>query len=120
MGYMTLGEAAKAAGVSKATISKSLAKGRLSYVSKDTTGYQIDPAELFRVFPLKPTSVVSSERLETHDETASLRVLRAELDAARELLAELKADRDAWREQAQRLALPAPDGERRRRFLGIF
>ena len=37
-----------------------------------------------------------------------------------ELVAELKADRDAWREQAQRLALPAPDNERRRRFLGIF
>jgi hypothetical protein len=35
-------------------------------------------------------------------------------------VAELKADRDAWREQAQRLALPAPDNERRRRFLGIF
>jgi excisionase family DNA binding protein len=120
MGYMTLGEAAHYAGVSKSTISKALTKGRLSYVSKDTSGYQIDPAELFRVFPPKPTETVSSERLETPTETGDLRVLRAELDAARELVAELKADRDAWREQAQRLALPAPDNERRRRFLGIF
>lgn len=120
MAYLTLGEAAKAAGVSKATISKALAKGRLSYVSKDTAGYQIDPAELFRVFPPKHTETVSAERLETPSETADLRVLRAELEAARELVAELKADRDAWRDQAQRLALPAPDGTPRRRFLGIF
>lgn len=120
MAYMTLGEAAKAAGVSKATISKALAKGRLSYVSKDTAGYQIDPAELFRAFPPKPPETLNTERLATHPETVDLRVLRAELDAARELVAELKADRDAWRDQAQRLALPAPDGERRRRFLGIF
>lgn len=106
---LTLGQAAKETGLSKATISKSLKNGRLSYVAKTAAGYEIDPAELFRVFPPKPTETVSSERLETPQETGS-EADRREIQLLREQLAEVRADRDAWRDQAQRalLALPAP------------
>jgi hypothetical protein len=47
----TLGTAAKAAGVSKSTIHRAIKSGRMSVRDKDGAGYQIDPAELFRVFP---------------------------------------------------------------------
>jgi hypothetical protein len=47
----TLGTAAKAAGVSKSTIHRAIKSGRMSARTKDGSGYQIDPAELFRVFP---------------------------------------------------------------------
>ena len=47
----TLGEAAKAAGVSKPTISKAIKSGRLSAEQKPDGSYSIQAAELFRVFP---------------------------------------------------------------------
>lgn len=106
---LTLGQAAKEVTVSKATISKALKSGRLSYISKSAAGYEIDPAELFRVFPPKPHETVSSEHHETPVATGS-EADRREIQLLREQLAEARADRDAWRDQAQRalLALPAP------------
>jgi hypothetical protein len=49
--YLSLGKAAKEAGVAKFTISKAWSSGKLSYRGKNSDGYQIDPAELFRVYP---------------------------------------------------------------------
>lgn len=103
--YLSLGEASKAANVSKSTISKSLKSGRLSYVEKTSAGYRIDPSELFRVFPKKQAEIVSSERFETPSNTSELAVLRVRLEAAEKLALSMKEERDAWREQAQRLAL---------------
>lgn len=47
---LTLGQAAKEVGLSKPTISEAIKKGKLS-AKKDGHQYQIDPAELFRVWP---------------------------------------------------------------------
>ena len=47
----TLGTAAKAAGVSKSTIHRAIKRGTISARSKGEGGYEIDPAELHRVFP---------------------------------------------------------------------
>ncbi len=106
---LTMGQAAKETGVSKATLSKALKTGRLSYVAKSTAGYEIDPAELFRVFPAKPTATVEGERSETHREQLLLDdAHRREVLLLREQLDEVRIDRDAWREQAQRLALAGP------------
>ena len=109
MVYLSLGQAAKEAGLSKATISKALKTGRLSYVSKSTAGFQIDPAELFRVFAPKPLVTGESERLQTPVETGKSEADRFELQLLRERVEDLQKDRDAWREQAQRLALTGPE-----------
>lgn len=109
MATLTMGQAAKETGVSKATLSKALKSGRLSYVAKSTAGYEIDPAELFRVFPPKPSAPVEGERSETHREHLFLDdAHRREVQLLREQLDEVRTDRDAWREQAQRLALAGP------------
>jgi len=109
MATLTMGQAAKETGVSKATLSKALKNGRLSYVTKTTAGYEIDPAELFRVFPPKPSASVEGERSETHREHLLLDdAHRREVQLLREQLDEVRVDRDAWREQAQRLALAGP------------
>lgn len=63
--YLTLGQAAKEAGVAKSTISKALSSGKLSYREKNSDGYKIDPAELFRVFP--KTSKLSSDEPAAND-----------------------------------------------------
>lgn len=47
----TLGSAARAAGVSKSTINRAIKRGTISARSKEGGVYEIDPAELHRVFP---------------------------------------------------------------------
>jgi hypothetical protein len=111
----TLGEAAKATGKSKATISKAIKSCRVS-ARKDETGmFHIDPSELHRVYP--PT--VSSEQKETPtrtpekaDSDGTIRELQARLEAAHErlsdkdaVIADIKEDRDRWRQQATALLI---------------
>ena len=109
----TLGEAAKATGKSKATISKAIKSGRISAVKDEAGTFQIDPSELHRVYPL----TVSSERNETPNHTPRntendglVRELQARLEAAHDRLADkegvisdLREDRDKWRQQATAL-----------------
>jgi hypothetical protein len=63
--YLTLGKAAREAGVAKSTISKALASGKLSYYEKNSEGYKIDPAELFRVYP--KTTKTDADELMSND-----------------------------------------------------
>ena len=49
--YLTLGEAEKEVGVTKSTISRAIKDGRMSANRNENGHYQIDPAELFRVYP---------------------------------------------------------------------
>lgn len=109
----TLGEAAKATGKSKATISKAIKSGRISAIKRDTGEFQIEPAELHRVYPI----TAHSEHKETpetppekSDNDGLIRELRARLEAAQERLADketviedLREDRDRWRQQATAL-----------------
>ena len=78
----TLGQAAKATGKSKSTISKALKKGTISYLEKHSSGYVIDASELFRVFPQKTDENAKNERLETPDfntdQHLELELLKAE------------------------------------------
>jgi hypothetical protein len=48
--FFTVGEAAKAARRSKATISNAIKTGRLSVHERAESGYKIAASELFRVF----------------------------------------------------------------------
>jgi hypothetical protein len=48
---ITLGEASRRTGKSKAAITKAIGTGRLSAAKSETGDWQIDPAELFRVYP---------------------------------------------------------------------
>lgn len=128
----TLGEAAKATGKSKATISKAIKNGRIS-ASKDESGtFRIDPAELHRVYPV----AVNSEQFETpvnapvsQEHTPEIMELKARLEAAHErlsdrdvVIADLREDRDKWRQQATALlADQRPKGPPKslwKRFLG--
>ena len=114
----TLNQAAKASGRSKGTISKALAKGQLSYVSKTDKGYQIDAAELFRVFPKNVSAPKGKVRLETGEKPSENIFLEREIALLREQmemmvqererercllnssLEDLQKDRDYWRQQA--------------------
>ncbi len=114
----SMGEAARQAGVSKATIHRHIKSGKLSAARKDDGSYAIDPAELFRAYPApkqpETVSVRQHETPTTPDETAR------EIVLLRERIEDLKQDRDAWRQQAERLLLNAPDSKRSGGFLGLF
>ena len=102
----TLGTAAKATGKSKGTIRNAITKGRLSASKNDKGEYEIDPAELHRVFePVQSTPELNAatplnsppaHQADTAALEAQIKLLREMLDLANTNAAE-------WRDQAQRL-----------------
>ena len=93
---LTLGQAAKETGISKPTISKSINKGRLSATKSEQGQYQIDPAELLRVFPPASKPPVSDLQDETPVYTKGLQreleVLREERTRERQQLEAMISD----------------------------
>ncbi len=110
---LSASQAAKETGKSIPTITRAIEKGLFTAEKIDNGkgghGYQIDPAELFRVFPRKektPSITPNTLGTETPNETGVLEVelkfLREKLADRDSQLAELRTDRDAWKEQAER------------------
>jgi hypothetical protein len=80
----TLGQAAKQSGVSKTAISRAIKSGRLSATRSETGDYQIDPAELFRVYPASVNRDTQTERDATPQDATLLRAELAILNEERE------------------------------------
>ncbi len=53
---LTMGQTAKQAGISKATLSRAIKSGKISAKKNTRGGWDIDPAELFRVYPATPVT----------------------------------------------------------------
>ena len=112
----TLNEAAKATGKSKTTIHRALKSGKISAVKLDSGAYAIEPSELHRVFPLIPPER-NEERSTRNDMDHSsndygtlhiqLKTIEKERERERqqlqETIADLREDRDRWRQQATAL-----------------
>jgi hypothetical protein len=98
---ITLAQAAERCGVNRSTLLRAVKSSRISGARDDAGNWTVDPAEVFRVFPPKQTP----QPAQASPGDAATDALVAELRA---VIADLRSDRDAWREQAQRLALPAP------------
>lgn len=119
----TLGTAAKATGKSKATIHRAIKGGVLSASRSDDGSYEIDPAELHRVYP--PVSSEGSREQEvrryaTPEETGLLRqendFLKQQLEREREFSQELSrrldeeaAERRKAADEIRRLTLMITD-----------
>jgi hypothetical protein len=116
----TLGQAAKATGKSKTTIQRAVAKGLISGEKGQNGEYRIDPSELHRVFPLKnsgtvPDNTVWNETRPYGDPAelaARIKGLEEMLVREREALEEIRADRDAWKQQATALLTGPPQSGR--------
>jgi hypothetical protein len=102
----TLAEAAAACGVNKSTVLRAVKSGRISGTRDDLGVWHVEAVELHRVFPPVASAAASTEAMPHHaPPDPATDALVAELRA---VIADLRRDRDEWREQAQRLALPAP------------
>ncbi len=110
---LNLREAAEQVGTSKSSIFRAIKSGKLSATRDDHGGVQIDPAELARAFPPAPPKPPKPERAESdfaghHEIAIRSAALAVETKLLREMLEEMRRDRDTWRTQAERLLLAAP------------
>ena len=109
----TLGDAAKATGKSKTTLHRAIKSGKISAVKSEDGSYSIDPSELHRVF--SPVTQVTPKEVILRDATEhqsnTLETLRSQLEMQgkerererallQETIADLREDRDKWRQQA--------------------
>jgi hypothetical protein len=110
----TLGQAAKAVGMSKTSILRSIKAGRISAGRDELGQWAIEPCELHRVYPPltqdTDTGNGTGERAVTGGETALAEAhARAGLAEARmsdfkSMLDDIREQRDRWQQQAERLA----------------
>ena len=100
MPTFTLGTASQATGTAKSTILRAIKAGRLSAARTEDGSWSIDPVELNRCFPLLAVPGAPSPQPQPeHDAMAD--VLVAELRA---MLADVRRERDLWREAPERTA----------------
>jgi hypothetical protein len=100
---LSASQAAKKVGKSVPTITRAIKKGRLSAEPREGGGWIIEASELFRVWPaISGESDVTQIILgsETPSETSAL---EREVELLREMLEETRAERDSWKDQAQRV-----------------
>ena len=118
MEKLSLNKAAKEASVAKSTLLEALNSGRMSAGKNDKGHWQIDPSELFRVFPKtgytgrekpKPTPSYSLQK------TTENGALEVEVKMLREMLEETRADRDSWKDQSQKITALIEDQSARKK-----
>ena len=110
----TLGQASKATGKTKAAISQAIAANRISAAKDELGRWQIDPAELHRVYPIKSSQVDDSEHQPIKNQTVEIERLKATVDGLERLCRQIEGERDSLRE---RLDL---EGEERRKLTAIL
>jgi len=120
---LSLFEAATAAGIAKSTIWRAVKAGRISATRTVTGTYQVDPAELFRVFPAMPKNIEMKQPA-LAVEPGVIPALEAQISALKEVsgllkeqLEDTRKDRDAWRIQAESSQRLLVDARPRRRSL---
>lgn len=96
--YLTLGQAAEMCGWSKGAISKAIKSGKMSVHDKTTAGFQLDPAEVLRVFPVK-VETGQNEQSETPSKHIINSAVSSEVDALRQQIATAETERNREREQ---------------------
>ncbi|MCF2873027.1 hypothetical protein L0664_18335 [Octadecabacter sp. G9-8] len=96
--YLTLGQAAEMCGWSKGAISKAIKSGKMSVHEKTKAGFQLDPAEVLRVFP-KKTETSLNEQLETSEKHSVNSAVSTEVNALRQQIAIAELERTREREQ---------------------
>ena len=105
---LTLGQAAKHTGVSKSYLSKLIRTGKITAERQPNGEFRIDPSELERIAEIRSQGRAENslqERLDTHEKTSWERerdTLMLLLHDREHQIQDLRQERDAWRQQAER------------------
>ena len=102
----TLSQAAKEVGKAKSSLFKAIKNGKMSALKNEEGQYQIDPAELYRVFPCEQKN--EQARTEENNGKTTLieekvKYLEREIGRLERTETDLREDRDHWRRQATAL-----------------
>jgi len=127
---LTMGQAAKEAGISKSTLSRAIKTGKVSAVKNAKGGWDINAAELFRVYPRNTATGAGNGSMkqnvtpaETPPGTDTLRAeidgLKAQLELMRESIEDLKEQREGWQKQAEAQQRLLADNRPRRSWFGL-
>jgi hypothetical protein len=100
---LSASQAAKKVGKSVPTITRAIKKGKLTAKPRDGGGWVIDAAELFRVWPAVSNDTDATPPLLGRETPIETSALEREVELLREMLDDTKADRDSWKEQAQKI-----------------
>ena len=113
----TLGQAAKACGKSKATLSKAIKQGKISAAKNDNGSFSIEAAELHRVYAIN-TETANSEQTETDKDDVvntqkdnEIELLKVKLEAAQQRIIDLEKDKDWLQAQTTRLLTVQEDSK---------
>lgn len=102
MTKLSANRAAKEAGIAKKTLLEAISSGRLTAGKSDKGHWEIDPAELFRVYP-KTGSEEPKKPQDTPQEndqkTSETRALEIEVKMLREQIERMDEERDRERSQ---------------------
>ncbi|KJV04965.1 hypothetical protein [Methylocucumis oryzae] len=101
MPLLTLNQAAKEAKKAKSTLLEAIQSGRLSAVKNDTGQWQIDPAELFRVYPPDQTEGRTENRDRPSEEPEKTAFLLEKIRHLEDQLKKTEAERERERAQLQ-------------------
>ena len=102
MTKLSANRAAKEAGIAKKTLLEAISSGRLTAMKNDKGHWEIEPSELFRVYP--KTSFLEPERPQptlqvNHQKTSENGALEIEVKMLRERIDAMTAERDRERGQ---------------------
>ena len=97
MPTLTLNQAAKAAKKAKATLLDAIKNGRMSAPKDEFGRYQIDPAELFRVYPPDQSESGREDHERPPEKTGETSTLRVTVEHLRELIRQIESERDDLR-----------------------
>jgi hypothetical protein len=97
MPLFTLNQAAKETGKSKATILEAIRGGRMSAPKDEQGRYQIDPAELFRVYPPTGRLPVSETATDPHRPTTETAFLLEKVELLERIIQGIEDERDDLR-----------------------
>ena len=103
MPTLSLNQAAKEAGKSKATLLDAIRSGRLTAPKDEQGRYLIDPAYLFRAYPppaTEPDAETETDPAQPEHETA---LLRQKVEFLERSLEGAERERDEWRDQCKRM-----------------
>jgi excisionase family DNA binding protein len=103
--YYTLGQAARATGVSKTTISKAIARGKISVFEKSKEGFKIEQSELHRVFPLVTETTGQKVTIDNTKEIGVTASQETEIRLLREMLKREQEQNHFLQEQLTRSTL---------------
>src|SRR6516165_4904841 len=101
---ITLLEAARRTGRDKSTLRRQIKAGKLSATRDHNGTWLIEVAELERLHQVRSEDHTWAAPRDAPADAATDALVRE----LRGVIADLRQDRDHWREQAQRLALPVP------------